>query len=98
MIISDKNQESNRRNAQHSSGPATPQGKDAIRLNALKYGLRARDTILPGEDVEEYKRLWDDLEAHWQPQNCTERLHLETIATSQWLLARVAKIETRIYQ
>jgi hypothetical protein len=98
MIISDKNQESNRRNAQHSSGPVTPEGKDAVRLNALKYGLRARDTILPSEDVEEYKRLWDDLEADWQPQNRTERLHLETIATSQWLLARVAKIESRIYQ
>jgi len=98
MIISGKQQEANRQNAQHSSGPTTPEGKAAVRLNALKYGLRARDTILPGEDVEEYKRLWDDLEADWQPQSRTERLHLETIATSQWLLARVAKIECRIYQ
>jgi len=98
MLISEKQQEANRRNAQHSSGPVTPEGKEAVRLNALKYGLRARDTILPGEDVEEYKRFWDDLEADWQPQTRTERLHVETIATSQWLLARVAKIESRIYQ
>jgi hypothetical protein len=31
MLISNKQQEANRKNAQHSTGPTTPAGKEAIR-------------------------------------------------------------------
>ena len=96
MIISDKQHEANRRNAQHSSGPTTPEGREAVRLNALTYGLRARTLLLPGEDPEEYKRLWDALVAEWQPQTPTERFYLETMSTSHWLLARTDASEQRI--
>ena len=65
MLISEKQQEANRQNAQQSTGPKTPEGKAAVRLNALTYGLRARNLILPNEDSEEYKQLWADLEAEW---------------------------------
>jgi|HubBroStandDraft_4_1064222.scaffolds.fasta_scaffold51979_2 hypothetical protein len=97
MIISDKQQEANRRNAQHSTGPKTPDGKAAMRLNALKYGLRARDIIIFNEDPEEYQRLWASLETEWQPQTCTERLYLEQMCTSQWLLARITGSELNVY-
>jgi hypothetical protein len=97
MLISDKQQEANRQNAQQSSGPVTPEGKAAVRLNALKYGLRARDLIIFDEDPEEYKLLAADLEVDWQPQNRTERLLLEQMTTSQWLLARISRGESRIY-
>ena len=98
MLISDKQQEANRKNARQSTGPITPEGKAAVRLNALKYGLRARDLLIVGENPEDYKQLWADLEAEWQPQNRTERLHLEQMVTSQWLLARIARGESRIYE
>ena len=98
MLISDKQQEANRQNAQQSTGPTSPEGKAAVRLNALTYGLRARSTLLPGENPEEYKQLWDDLLADWQPHNRTERLYLEQMAVSQWLLARLATGENHIYQ
>jgi len=97
MIASQKSQESNRRNAQHSTGPKTPEGKAAIRFNALTYGLRTRATVLPDENAADYSRLWDELEAQWQPQNRTERCYLETMVTSQWLLARVAESEKKVY-
>ena len=97
MIISHKQQEANRQNAQHSTGPATPAGKAAIRFNALTYGLRTRATMLPDENAAEYSQLWDELEADWQPQTRTERLYLETMVTSQWLLKRVAESEQKIY-
>jgi hypothetical protein len=98
MIISQKQQEANQQNAQHSTGPITPEGKAAVRLNALTYGLRAQSTFLPGEDPEEYKQLWDELSAEWQPQTRTERLHLEQMATNQWLLARIARGERQIFE
>jgi len=46
--VSAKQIEANRRNALRSTGPTTPQGKKASRLNALKYGLRANEVIIPG--------------------------------------------------
>jgi hypothetical protein len=39
MLISDKQHEANCQNAQQSSGPKTPEGKAAVRLNALTHGL-----------------------------------------------------------
>ena len=97
MLISEKQHQANRKNAQHSTGPATPAGKEAIRFNALTYGLRTRASILPDENAADYSQLWDELDADWQPQTRTERCYLETMVTSQWLLRRVAESEQRIY-
>jgi hypothetical protein len=97
MIISEKQQQANRENAQKSTGPVTPEGREAIRFNALTYGLRTRETILPDEDCRIYSDLWDELEADWQPQTRTERCYLETMVTSQWLLRRIAASEQQIY-
>jgi hypothetical protein len=97
MVISDKQHQANRENAQHSTGPTTPEGKAAVRLNALKYGLRAQDMLLPGEDPTGYMRLWDELVDDWQPENRTERLHLEQMCITQWLLSRVACAEHHAY-
>jgi hypothetical protein len=38
-MTSDRKGESNRWNAQESTGSKTPEGKDAVRLNALRHGL-----------------------------------------------------------
>jgi hypothetical protein len=97
MLISERQQEANRNNAQKSTGPKTQEGKEAIRFNALTFGLRTKATILESENAAEYSQLWDELDAEWQPQTRTERLYLETMVTSQWLLKRVAESEQKIY-
>ena len=97
MVISEKQQQANRQNAQKSTGPKTPEGREAVRFNALTYGLRTRETILERENAREYSELWDELDAEWQPQTRTERLYLETMVTSQWLLKRIAESEQQIY-
>src|SRR5579863_6668082 len=96
MLISDKQYSANRRNAQHSTGPITPEGKARVRLNALTYGFRARSNFIRTEDPEVYIQLWNEFLADWQPANHRERFELETMATSQWLLARLAKSENRV--
>lgn len=98
MLISDKQHQANRQNAQHSPGPTSPEGKAAVRFNALTWGLRARSLMLDDEDPADYQQLWDDLEAEWQPQTHTERYYLEQMSMSQWLLTRTAASETRIRQ
>jgi regulator of extracellular matrix RemA (YlzA/DUF370 family) len=97
MVISPKQQESNRRNAQHSTGPTTPEGKKAASLNAVTYGLRTRSLLIQDENIADYWRLWDGLEAEWQPETATERLYLEQMSVAQWLLARMAASEQRVH-
>ena len=98
MVISEKQQQANRQNAQQSTGPKTAEGKTAVRFNALTWGLRARSLMLPRDIPEEYQQLWDGLAAEWQPQTDTERHYLEQMAISEWLLARTADSEYRVYE
>ena len=97
MLISKKQHDANRQNAQQSCGPKTPEGKKAVRLNAVTFGLRARSLLIAGEDPEEYTQLWGELAMEWQPRTKSERLYVEQMSTSQWLLARIAKGESQIY-
>ena len=46
-MISDKQLEANRQNALQSTGPTTMDGVDAIKLNALRHGLRSVHTVVP---------------------------------------------------
>ena len=94
MLISDKQHQANLENAQKSTGPTTPEGREAIRFNALTYGLRTRQTILERENAAEYSELGDERDADWQPQTRTERCYLETMVTSQWLLRRIAESDS----
>src|SRR5271157_1890362 len=79
-----KQAEANRRNAQKFTGPRTPQGKQQVRLNALKHGLDA-DPFVQGmlalhEDPRAYYRLLGDLLVSLRPANPHQRLQVEDIA------------------
>jgi hypothetical protein len=86
----------NRENASKSHGPVTEAGRAAVRLNALKHGLRARQLVLPGESREEFDQLCQDLESEWQPQTPTERICLENMVAAQWKLIRAENQEVLI--
>jgi hypothetical protein len=96
MVISDTQHDANRRNAQHSTGPKTPEGKAAVRFNALTWTLRARSLMLPSDNPADYQQLCDELADEWQPQTRSERYYLEQMCISQWLLTRNADSEHRI--
>lgn len=97
MLISASQQEANRRNAQSSTGPHSLAGKNAVRCNALKHGLRAKSTVLPFEDRAEFDALLREFAAEWLPQTFTEGLHVEQLAIHQWLLRRLANFEGSIF-
>jgi hypothetical protein len=96
-MTSIKQTEANRRNAQKSTGPKTPEGKAAVRLNALRHGLCARTAVLPAENAEEFEQLCADLETEWHPQGRTEQYLLEQMAVAQWKAARACNMEYNIY-
>ena len=88
--------EANRLNALKSTGPQTPEGKAAVKLNALRHGLRARTVVLPGENSEDFQQLCDDLETEWNPASRSEQFYVEQMAISQWKLTRIEVAEKSI--
>ena len=88
--------EANRRNALKSTGPRTAEGKAIVSMNALRHGLFAHTTVLPGENREEFNRLYHDLQAEWEHYTGAEQRHLEQMAVSQWKLTRMEVAEVYI--
>jgi len=44
-MATEKQFEANRQNAQKSTGPKTPEGRAAVRLNGVKHGLTAETIV-----------------------------------------------------
>ena len=84
----------NRNNAKKSTGPRTEEGKTRSAKNALKHGLLARDTVLPGEDPAEFDSQLSALEADIQPANSLEFELVRQIADAQWRMRRLTRLET----
>jgi hypothetical protein len=97
-VASQKQIEANRRNAQNSTGPKTLQGKTAVRLNALRHGLRARTAVLPDENADDFHQLCAGLESEFRPQTRAEQILVEEMAVSHWKLARLETGERAIYK
>ena len=89
-MTSDKQARANRQNALKSTGPKTPEGKDAVRLNALKHGLLSQEILLPGEDEGALRELGERLRAELQPVGELENLLVDRIIASYWRLSASA--------
>ena len=96
-MTSEKQVRANQRNARKSTGPKTPKGKEAVRLNALKHGLLAQEVLLPGEDEAALKELGDRLTDELQPVGELENLLVERIITAYWRLRRLGRVEAGIF-
>src|SRR5215207_219702 len=96
-MTSEKKAQANRRNALKSTGPKTPEGKVAVRLNALKHGLLSRETLLPGEDEEALRELGERLRDELQPVGELENLLVDRIIAAYWRLRRLGRVETGIF-
>ncbi len=96
-MTSEKQARANRRNTLKSTGPKTPEGKAAVRHNALRHGLLSRDVLLPGEDEDALRelgeRLWDKL----QPVGALESLLVNRIISSTWRLQRLGRVQAGIF-
>jgi hypothetical protein len=93
-MVSEKKLEANRRNAQLSTGPTSPEGRKVVSRNAVTHGLRARHVVTIAERPAEFERLCADLEAEWDPQTHTERFLVEQLAVIQFKLGRWEAVES----
>jgi hypothetical protein len=96
-MISQRQLDANRRNAQLSTGPRTPEGRAAVRSNALRHGLTAKIAVLDNENPEHFQEMLDAFQAEHQPVGPTEDLLVHQMVMSAWRLQRLRAVETSLF-
>ncbi len=80
-----------------SAGAADPPlgkgGYDAVRFNAMRHGILSRYTVLPHEDVDEYRALLSAFAEEHKPAGATEAHLVEELAGIVWRKRRVLQAE-----
>ena len=87
----------NARNAQHSTGPRSKEGKEVSSRNAITHGLTARDNLIFGESEEAYEALRNEMWQTWEPVGASEQNCVAELVRGAWRMARGARIETALF-
>ena len=90
--------EANRLNAQHSTGPRSPEGKVAVRFNALKTGIDAQSQVIPGEDPAALALLAAEYYGRYHPATPEVRALVDALVTAEWLQRRFRTLEAQLWQ
>src|SRR2546427_6790877 len=85
----------NAANAQHSTGPRTPEGRARSSQNARTHGLTARDLVIAPNEHEEFEELLRDYQASVQPQDAIQQSEFELLVGAAWNLRRIRRMEVR---
>ncbi len=92
-MASEKQIDANRRNCQKSTGPSTPNGKNAVSQNALKHGLLTDRTVIKSEDQADFDlhrtKILDEL----APSTPIESALADRIVSTLWRLKRAENFQ-----
>jgi hypothetical protein len=83
----------NKENAQYSTGPKTPEGKQISSMNALTHGLTSQQVVMPAEDPKAYQRHLKSFTDEYRPKGPTEANLVQAIADACWRLNRIVALE-----
>ena len=87
----------NRANAQHSTGPSSPEGKLKSSHNAVRTGLTGRTILLPSDDLGAYENFVEILKRKYQPTEAYEKHLVQNIVDTEWRLLRIPALESGYY-
>jgi len=94
--------EANRLNAQKSTGPrgapSGPEGKAAVRRNALKSGIDAQSTIIRGENPADLEALTNEYLAAHSPLTPQERFYVDILIRSDWQMRRLTRADAQLWE
>ncbi len=96
-MVSEKQLEANRRNAQKSTGPKTAEGKSNSSRNNLRHGLTGHISLLPTEDREAHDAFCNELIESFNPETPMEHQLANSIAEDSWRLNRACAIENNMF-
>jgi hypothetical protein len=76
-------------------GPTTLEGKEVVRWNATRHGIRSPTPVIPGvEKAEDWEEHRDGVLGSLQPEGHLETVLAEQVALLSWRLHRVTRYET----
>jgi len=76
-------------------GPVTQEGKEVVRWNATRHGIRSPAPVVPGvEQAEDWEAHRDGVLESLQPEGHLEMMLAERVALLSWRLHRVIRYET----
>jgi hypothetical protein len=87
----------NAANAQHSTGPRTPEGQARSSQNARTHGLTARDVIIAPDEHEEFEQFLNDYQTGIKPQDAIQRTLFDELVAAAWNLRRVRRLEVQLW-
>jgi hypothetical protein len=96
-VATEKQFAANRQNAQKSTGPRTPEGRAAVRLNGVKHGLTAETIVLKGESQADFTSMLESFEAEHAPTTPTEEALVVQLTLANWRLRRLYHQEAGFY-
>ena len=83
----------NKRNAQQSTGPRTPEGKATVSQNAIKHGLTGKKPLIPGEEQTDFNLYHYEMFEELAPIGPMETMLAERIISLSWRLERTVRIQ-----
>jgi hypothetical protein len=97
-MTSEDQLKANRKNAEHSTGPKSPEGKKTSSMNALKHGILSNHLFISSvvEDTD-YKAFADFMELFFeemQPIGMLETMLVDRLLSTHWRLRRLHIAET----
>ena len=93
---SDAQLAANRRNAQHSTGPRTPEGKSICAKNAARHGRLADLVLLACEDRRQFIRHARRFHREFQPVGHLEVSLVNDMVAASWRRDRLGVLEARL--
>src|SRR5947199_4455876 len=97
-MTSFKQIEANRRNARHSTGPITQDGKQRSGQNAVRHGLTAETVISALENADDYQAFEATIIADYDAQSAVERELVLRLASLLWRVRRASTMETGLFE
>ena len=88
----------NQENAKKSTGPLTEEGKQRSSMNAMTHGIFSTIPLLPGENLEQFKLLEEEIIKAYKPTDAMEcllvqRVYLTCMRQIRLREAEAAKLE-----
>ncbi len=96
-MISQKQLEANRRNAQRSTGPRTEEGKRVAALNARRHHLTGQVTAMTDADRIMHDAFSASIVENLAPEGAMETQLAQRIATDSWRLNRISAVEDNLF-
>jgi hypothetical protein len=86
----------NAANAQHSTGPRTPEGQARSSQNARTHGLTARDLVVGPDEREEFEEFLNSYQTDVKPQGAIQQTLFDDLVSAAWNLRRIRRMEVQL--